>query len=472
MSGYRGLAKNVALLSLSRLGSRTLSFLLVPLYTSVLTTGEYGIYDLVGNSIYIFTPLFTQGIVDAVLRFSIDSERDRPAVLGVGLKWFLLSLFPTVALLVASDLLGMLPQIRFLGLMVFLLYVSQTLSAIVICYAKGLNRFADVAVSSVLCSAITLASNIVFLVVFCWGLTGYFLANIAGPLIQGVFLLVRVKLQGANPLRCDSCLEKEMLAYSRPLIANSIAWWANNAADRYIVTLFCGVASNGVYSVASKISNILYMFQSVFGQAWSISAVEEFDPEDRSGFFSNLYSIYTCVMVLVCSLILIADIPLARYLFAGDFFEAWQYVPFLTIAVVFSASAVYVEGIFAAVKDTKSCAKTTAVGAVSNVAMNFVLVPLIGPLGAAIATAACYCIVWALRMIILRKHIKLRVSLRRDCLAYVLLVVQGSLLLALEPMSHFLMYVAQFVLFGMLVAAYRRESLTAVRKILRIARAS
>ena len=341
--------------------------------------------------------------------------------------------------------------------MVFLLYVSQALSAIVICYAKGLNRFADVAVSSVLCSAITLASNIVFLVVFCWGLTGYFLANIAGPLIQGVFLLVRVKLQGANPLRCDSCLEKEMLAYSRPLIANSIAWWANNAADRYIVTLFCGVASNGVYSVASKISNILYMFQSVFGQAWSISAVEEFDPEDLSGFFSNLFSIYTCVMVLVCSLILIADIPLARYLFAGDFFEAWQYVPFL---------------IFAAVKDTKSCAKTTAVGAVSNVAMNFVLVPLIGPLGAAIATAACYCIVWALRMIILRKHIKLRISLRRDCFAYVLLVVQGTLLLALEPVSHFLMYVAQFVLFGMLVAAYRRESLTAVRKILRIARAS
>ena len=466
MSGYKGLAKNVALLSLSRLGSRALSFLLVPLYTSVLTTGEYGIYDLVGNTINILIPLFTQDIADAVLRFSIKSNDDKRAVLGVGLKWFLLSLVPMSALLVVNNLTGMLPDLRELEFLILLSYVSGALSGIVIYYARGMNRFGDVAVSSIICSAGTLVLNIVFLVVFKWGLQGYFLANIIGPLIQDVYLLARVKLGGASPLRRSSSLEKEMLSYSRPFIANAASWWVNSTSDRYIVTLFCGLAANGVYSVASKISNILFMFQSVFNQAWAISAVEEFDPEDRSGFFSTTYSMYNCAMVMLCALIILLDIPLARILFADDFYEAWRYVPFLTIALVFGASAGYVEGIFVVVKDSRSCARTIAVGAATNVVLTLLLVPLMGAMGAAIATVGCYVVTWLLRMVTLRKYITLHIPLRRDCTSYVLLLLQGTLLLMLEPKNHFLMYLMQAGLFLVLAVMYRGELKGVIHKVL------
>ena len=229
--------------------------------------------------------------------------------------------------------------------------------------------------------------------------------------------------------------------------------------------LFCGLAANGVYSVASKISDILYMFQAIFGQAWTISAVEEFDSEDRNGFFSNMYSMYNCVMVLICSVVLMADLPLAGLLFSGDFFEAWRYVPFLTIAVVFGASAGYVEGIFAAVKDSKSCATTMAIGAISNVALNLAFVPFIGPLGSAIATTVCYFITWALRMLALRKYISLRISFKRDCVSYALLIAQGTLLLAFEPIDHLLMYLVQVMVFVTLAVMYRRELVRAFRKV-------
>lgn len=42
MKKYKYLFKNVGLLTISNFGSKILSFLLVPLYTSLLTTGEYG----------------------------------------------------------------------------------------------------------------------------------------------------------------------------------------------------------------------------------------------------------------------------------------------------------------------------------------------------------------------------------------------------------------------------------------------
>lgn len=73
-----------------------------------------------------------------------------------------------------------------------------------------------------------------------------------------------------------------MLDYCKPMIANSVAWWINNTSDRYVVIFFCGLAENGVYSVASKIPSILNIFQSIFSQAWTLSAVRDFDPEDKN----------------------------------------------------------------------------------------------------------------------------------------------------------------------------------------------
>ena len=47
----------------------------------------------------------------------------------------------------------------------------------------------------------------------------------------------------------------------------NIGWWINNVSDRYIVTWICGLAANGVYSVAYKIPSLLSMFQQIFNQA-------------------------------------------------------------------------------------------------------------------------------------------------------------------------------------------------------------
>ena len=55
----------------------------------------------------------------------------------------------------------------------------------------------------------------------------------------------------------NKTVAKAMFAYGIPLVANSIAWWINNASDRYILTFFCGTALNGVYSVSYKIPSIL-----------------------------------------------------------------------------------------------------------------------------------------------------------------------------------------------------------------------
>ena len=312
----------------------------------------------------------------------------------------------------------------------FLMFFAQSLSGVITYYIRGIDRIKDLSVSSVLVSAFTIGCNIIFLVVFRWGLTGYFLANIIGPLVQALYLIVRSGMIYDTDLRVDFSEEKKvMLEYCKPMTANSVAWWVNNTSDRYVVIFFCGLAENGIYSVATKIPSILNIFQSIFSQAWTLSAVKEFDPEDKNGFFANTYRAYNCLMVLICSVIIVGDKILAHFLYAKDFFVAWKYVPWLTIAIVFGSLSGYIGGFFSAVKNSKIFAQSTVIGAASNIVLNLIMTPLMGALGAAIATTVCYFVVWGIRYWQSKKFVKLKIDLRRDLITYVLLVLQSVVLL-------------------------------------------
>lgn len=464
MSKYKYLIKNIGLLTLSSFATKLISFFLVPLYTNILTTTEYGTYDLFSTTISILIPILTINIQEAVMRFALDEKFDRSAIATTALKQFLVATGIVVIGLIVNSIFNLSPIGKEYALLFFMMFFVQALSGIVVAYTRGIDRITELSVSSVLASLCTIGCNIVFLAYLHWGLIGYFLANIFGPSIQCIYLIIRSHIaSNVHFFKAYKSEKRELLSYSKPMIANSIAWWVNNVSDRYVIVFFCGLAENGVYSVAAKIPSILNIFQSIFNQAWTLSAVKDYDPEDSNGFFTNTYKAYNCFLVILCSAIIVADKILARFLYAKDFFVAWRYVPWLTIAIVFGALSGYIGGFFSAVKKSKIYAQSTIIGAVSNIVMNIIFTPVIGPLGAAIATAICYFIVWVIRYWHSRRFIKLRINLYRDLFTYVLLVVQSLALLVIS--KDLLLYGVEGALFIFIVLLYIQEILQIVNKI-------
>ncbi len=455
MKSYKYLAKNIGLLTIGSFGTKLLSFFLVPLYTNILTTSEYGVYDLFNTTIGLLIPFLTLNINESILRFSINADSDKKQIFSIGLRYFLTGFILLAIATGINSMLGLILVWKDYGLVFLLLYAFDAMAGIMTSFARGLDKIADISISGVLCSGVIISSNILFLIVFRWGIKGYLVANLIGTIVQSVYLFIRTSAWTYIDLRSiDRDFSKEMTSYSKPLIANSVAWWINNASDRYIVTWLCGVAENGIYSVGYKIPSILNLFQTIFNQAWILSAVKEFDPKDKDGFFSKLYNTYNCLMTLLCSGIILLDRPLARLLFAKDFYEAWRYVPFLTIAIVFGAMSGYIGGIFSAVKNSKVFACSTVIGAVTNFLLNITLVRAIGPLGAAVATAVSYMVVWCVRLINMRKYVKLRLRLVRDVLAYAILNMQSALLIWKAGTSIYL-YELTFVL--IMIVLFRSE---------------
>lgn len=462
-SGYRYLFNNIGLLTLSNFATKFLSFFLVPLYTNVLTTTEYGTYDLFNATIGVLLPILTLNIQESVLRFSLDKKTSKEAIVTVSVKYLLISNILVITGLFLNGITDLNQMIAEYGIYFFLMFLVQSLVGVITSYITGIDRVADLSVSSVITSLVTIGCNIIFLVAFKWGLPGYFLANIIGPLAQCIYLIIRSRFLKQVKFLQFSVEEEAMTNYSKPLIANSIAWWVNNVSDRYIIVFFCGLAENGIYSVAGKIPSILNIFQTIFNQAWTLSAVKDFDPEDNNGFFSNTYKAYNCMMVIVCSSIIVADKLLAKFLYAKDFYIAWKYVPWLTIAILFGALSGYLGGFFSAVKNSKLFATSTIMGAIINVVLNLIFTPLYGAIGAAVATAISYIVVWAFRYCQSKKYIKMRINITRDIVSYILLIIQSILIL----MNGLKMYIFVGLAFVIICLLYLNDIILVINKILK-----
>lgn len=457
MEKLKYLFKNMSFLVISQFGIKFLNFFLVPLYTSVLTTEEYGTYDLFNTTIALLIPFLTLNIRESTIRFALDKTYDKKQVMSISVVYSIRSILYGAVLLAANKILGFSPAIEEYKWLIFLMFLSQVVNGVVTNFVRGLDRLKDIAVSSVICSMSIIFLNIVTLLPLHMGLTGYFLANIFGPLVQSIYLFIICQgWKYIDLVNIDKKLSKEMYNYSTPMIANATAWWINGVSDRYIILWLCGAAANGIYSVANKIPSILDVFQSVFSQAWTLSAVKEFDSEDRNGFFTTMYNMYNMCMTIMCSALIGVSRFMAKVLYAKDFYAAWQYVPFLTIAVLFGALAGYAGAIFAAAKDSKMYAYSTMAGAIVNITLNIVLVKPMGPLGAAIATALCYAVIYWLRISNALKYIKLKLSLKRDAAAYVILYAQSIMFLIYQSESVTL-YMLQSILFGVLCMCFSKE---------------
>lgn len=421
---YSYLSKNVLLFALNGFLPKVLVFVLIPIYTSYLTTAEYGISDLISTTVQLLVPILTLDIQDAVMRYAMDKTIDNKQVLTFALRIIFVgtAILSLVSGIVAVFKIGGLNAEYLLFLCIT--YFTVAINNSVTMFLKTIEKINVIVISSVLNSVITLTANILFLTVFKWGLTGYLTAQTIGALVSVIICFFGAKLYKYITKSVSKQLKKEMLKFSFPLIFSVIAWWVNSASDRYVLTLIVGVSASGIYAVANKLPSLLSIFQSVFYQAWSISAIKEFDREDKDNFISNMYNLMNFGMIIFCSLLIICTIPLAKLLFSNDFFEAYKFVPPLLVSVIFNALSLFIGSIFTAVKDTKTLSISTIIGAVVNTVCNFILIYFLGIYGAAIATLVGYFVTYVMRHIILKKYIRLKIKWTRDIFAYVLLLVQ------------------------------------------------
>ncbi len=460
MNKYKKLAANSTILALGTFSSKILVFLLLPLYSSVMSTEEYGAADIIAQSANLLYPLVTVGICNSVFRFTYGNKKGQKAAFSVGIYTLLFGV--VIYLILAFAALQFIPVLNdnllILGLYVFMYGIQQICSQ----YIRGKELVGTYAIKGIVCTASTLVFNIILLLVFKLGITGYLLANILADFVTTVYMFCKCKLMDDFELRVpDIELVKDMLRYALPLVPTTVFWWITNISDRYLVLFMMDESSEGIYAMSYKIPNLMITITGIFNDAWQMSLIEESNRGRMGKFFTKVFESFKSVMFITASFLILFIKPITKILIKNDFYISWKYMPYLIIASVMTGFVTFISVIYLVKKVSKNSLVCASVGAGSNIVLNLLLIKPFGINGAAIATLISYFIVYMVTTYRSLGYVKYCTYFYRTC-GYILLLIGQAVVTILDFKFAFLVSLALFVLitFGNL-----KRMLYSVRKV-------
>lgn len=407
------LAKNTAIVALGQICTKFISFFLLPLYTALLSTEEYGIVDLLNTYISLLIPLIFLQMDQAIFRFLIEvrnKENEKSELISTTI----ITIFTeSVIYLLVYMLIGKYINNEYKYFLATNVVIN-TFANIFLQISRGLGDNTTYSVGSLISGAGAVTLNVLFIVVLKMGARGMLLATLLANLLCATFIFFRKKIYKYIRISKFSKVRlKELWKYSIPLVPNQLSWWIVSASDRIIISKFINIAANGVYSAANKFSSLIITFFNIFNITWAESASMYFKDKDNSEYFSNIMNETIKLFSLFC-LEVIAVMPfIFKFMITGESFaSAYYQIPILLLSTIFNICVSLFGSIYVALKKTKEIAKTSIYAAIINIIVNIVFINQIGLYAASISTLIAYFAMAVYRYMDVQKYIKIKLDIK------------------------------------------------------------
>lgn len=456
------LIKNTIIFTLGNLGSKLISFFLIPLYTNALTTTEYGVIDLVATVGTVAVPILTLNICESVMRFALDKDANTKKITQIGTNVLLIG---TIVGLLIFPICHSFNEISQYAVFVYFYVISLAASQLYLCDLRGKELLVYYSIGNVLNTFFIAVLNMIFLLVLKEGIEGYLKAYIIANTLTAIYALIMGRGYRSFSLSgVDKDLLKRMAKYSIVLIPNSFMWWIMNSSDRIMVSSMVGIAANGIYAVSYKLPTLVSTFTTIFNQAWSYSAIREEGKEDESEYNNKIFETLIGIVMLIGIGLVTFMKPFLSIYVAKEYYIAWKYTPFLTVGCVYLTLASFMATSYTVHKDSFGYLFSGMFGAVFNVVMNFALIPWIGVYGAAIATCISYILVFVFRLYHTRKYIRYNIKNKEFLVGSLVLVLSACLMFA----DNLLGFILQCVLLLITIYSFSNIWLPVFKKMLKL----
>ena len=289
MNRNKELAKNTAIITIGKMSTQFLNFFLLPLYTTILSTEEYGLVDLFVTYTSLLMPIVLFQVDQAVFRFLIDerqNEQGQRRVLSTSICFAALQSLVVIVLFCLLQPFISIQHKWFLLLNILASVTSNMMSQV----ARGMGDNVTFALGSFASATTQIILNIVLLVVIKMGVTGMLVATVLGHLGCTFVVLIRDKVYKYVSFKeFDRNTLVNILKYAFPLIPNALCWWVLNASDRTIVLFFLGTAANGLLSIGHKFSTVYITIYNIFNLSWTESASLHMNDKYRDVYYRFAY---------------------------------------------------------------------------------------------------------------------------------------------------------------------------------------
>ena len=420
------LLSNTFLFAIANMGSKILVFLMVPFYTYVLSTHDYGIAGIVQTTASLLFPILSLRVQDAILRFSFKKGIIKNDILSIGVFIGIIGVFICAICSILFSHFSIFDEVgRFIYFIPFI-HFAHTFSLIFSFFARGIGRVRESAISGLISTICIVCLNILFLLILNIGVAGYLLSFAIADTIATLYLFVSCKLANyINVSKINNILLYEMLSFSLPLIPASLSWWMLGSFNNYCILSILGAASVGIYTASLRIPSILTALSDIFSQAWLLSALKNYDTEEGKNFIRSVHRIFFAVLCLLTCTITLFTYPIAKILLSGDFSSKWQIIPLLFVAVFFGSLISFYETIFSAENKTTILFTSTITGSIISVSFVVFYLDRFGLMAVPVGTLSGYFIIWLIRKIKLNKYMDIGLSTLEALLMGGLLIINA-----------------------------------------------
>lgn len=447
--------RDIGVYAIGNIGSKLITFLMVPLYTYfVHDTGDFGYYDVCLTVCLLLLPFFTLQLRDGAFRFLLDcdDETQRRRIVSFVARTMASSL--VITLLVAT-VLALFTDIQHLGYAVGLL-IAMSLQEVYSQVFRGLGNNRAFVMVGILSALGIGVFSVIFVAYLHWGIRGIFLANIIARLLALVLVEAKVRLITRHTswnIRIGK-VGRDIIRYTLPLLPGSLCWWLTGSSDRLFVTHFLGLDVNGVYAVAIRFTGIINTLAIIFYQAWQETAILQYHSPDRDRFFSRMFNSY----IFLLGIILVGYVFLLKvnygWLVAPQYHQSLNYIyPLGLSAVLFALSAFFDMG-YQCAKDTSRTLPAIVLSAVINVILNFLLIKPLGVYGVILTQVITYTVLFTYRWHDMRRYFVLKSS-RRSLVPVIVMLLSAIPFYYCDGIVINIAYMALAI--GAIIAACNKE---------------
>jgi O-antigen/teichoic acid export membrane protein len=396
----RRLGKHSAIYGLGGLVQRILAVLLLPLYTRYLSPSDYGKVETLIALTTVTGIVLRFGITSAFFRFYFDSpEPERRRLVLRTSFWFTMTmatagLFAGLALsgeiselLFGSDSDRELVMAAFVGLWAGMNYEQLT----------SLFRVEERSVAFVSASLanilLTIGATLILVVALEKGPIGVIVGNFTGTLLVYAALVGYRREQLG--LQLDRGLLREMNRFGVPLMPTALFLWTTNFSDRLFLVGLADTTEVGLYSVGVRLASAMVLLLTAFRLAWPAFAYSIEDEREARRTYAFVLTYLVLLSTWVATGLALLSPWVVDWIAAPAFAESSRVVgPLAFSTVAFAGYVVVAIGVGRARRTQFNWVVTGAAAAV-NVALNLLLIPPYGMMGAAIATIAAYTTMFA-----------------------------------------------------------------------------
>jgi O-antigen/teichoic acid export membrane protein len=366
------------------------NFLLLPIYTRVLTPREYGALALLLVCEAFLKVINRWGLDAGFLRLYYDypAGEQRKTLAGTVAGFIALSNGAIVLLLLAAAV----PVNRVLfGTLEFatayrLLLLNSFAGAFLflpLTLLRIQERARLFAALTFLRSFGTVLLRLVLVVGLRYGIAGIVLADVmvTAALIASLFGTFREMLAW----RFSLTMLRGLLTYGLPQVPHGLLSQTMAMADRFVLGMYMPLRDVGVYLIGSTVAGVVKFYPVAFEAAWMPFAFDSLRRSDAPRLFARIGTYAFAVLALVTLAVAGLVPPIIALVLPGDYRSALPLVPLLTLAMATQSLAWFPMTSVNVAKRTHIYPLVTAIGALVSVGANLLLIPSLGMRGAAVA---------------------------------------------------------------------------------------